>query len=74
MSDLIIYEAGIRIDGEYTKFMSSPDKKKVDDFLEIMKRSTPDCSELMYITKDYRLISSTPHIVKTGDITGASDE
>ena len=64
MSDLIVYEVGIRIDGKYAEFMSSPDKKKVDDYLEIMKTSTPTYSELVFLTKHYHLVSTTPNIVK----------
>jgi hypothetical protein len=64
MGDLIIYAAGIRINGKYSEFITSPNKEEVDEYLEIMKKSTPAYSELVFMTNNYRLISSTPHIVK----------
>lgn len=64
--DLIIFEAGMRhsAGGKYYKFMESPDKAKVEEYLEIMKGTKPDESELVFSEKTYRLIATTPHIIE----------
>ena len=63
MSDLMVFEAGLRINGKYSKFMESPERKKVIEYLEIMKKTKPDNGELIFLQKDYRLILTTPHII-----------
>ena len=65
MEDLIVFEVGIRIEsGEYSKFMESPNKKEVLDYLNILKETKPYSSELVFSEKRYRGISTTPVIVK----------
>ena len=63
MSDLMVFEAGLRINGKYSKFMESPERKKVIEYLEIMKETKPDGGELIFLQKDYRLTSTTPQII-----------
>ena len=63
MTDLIVFEAGIRNEeGKYSKFMDSPDRKKVEDYLDIMKTTKPENFELVFLEKHYSLISTTPTI------------
>jgi hypothetical protein len=62
MSELIIYEAGLRmVSGGYATFIESPDKSKVLNHLEIMESIQPEGSELVFIEKVYKLISQTPY-------------
>jgi len=64
MSDLTVFEAGLRSEeGNYSKFMESPDRAKVEEYLEIMKTTKPDNFELMFYEKTYRLISTNPQII-----------
>ena len=62
MSSLIIYEAGARNHGKYSKFIESPDEKVVDDYLLIMKDCVPGDFELVKLEKCYTLTSTTPYI------------
>ena len=61
--DLIIYEAGVRIGNNYSKFTESPDKQKTIDYIEILKVTKPENSEIILLEKTYRVISTIPHIV-----------
>jgi hypothetical protein len=64
MENLTVFEAGARSpDGKYATFMESPEKSKIDDYLEIMKRTVPEDFELVFMEKTYRLISTTPNII-----------
>tara|TARA_R110000822_G_scaffold122229_1_gene256333 strand:+ start:516 stop:725 length:210 start_codon:yes stop_codon:yes gene_type:complete len=66
MQSITIYEVGMRSpNGEYSKFCESPDKSKVDDHLEIMKKCTPDGFEVVFLEKVYHCVSTTPHIIKS---------
>ena len=66
MDSLIVFEAGMRNqEGKYFEFMESPDRKKVEDYLEIMKKTKPDNFELVFLEKNYHLVSTTPHVVHT---------
>jgi hypothetical protein len=66
MDDLIVFEAGMRSDtGKYSKFMESPDRQKVEDYLKIMTTTKPDGFELVLLEKHYQLVCTTPHIVDT---------
>ena len=66
MIDLKIFEAGMRSPaGKYVKFMDSPDREKVEEYLEIMKTTMPEDFELILLEKHYVLVSTTPHIVYT---------
>jgi hypothetical protein len=62
--DLIVYEAGIRIDGKYVKFTESPNKQNTLDYTEIMKVAKPENAEIVLLEKTYRLISTIPHIIQ----------
>lgn len=63
MTDLIIYEAGVRNpEGAYSEFMVSPDRDKVLEYLEIMRDVVQDGFEIVFLKKTYSLTSTTPHI------------
>lgn len=65
MSDLTVFEAGMRnLKGNYNKFMESPDRDEVEEYLEIMKTTMPEDFELVLLEKRYVLVTTTPHIVK----------
>ena len=65
MSDLVIFEVGMRdIDGRYTEFMKSPDRKQVDDYSDLMNDVVDECFEIVKLEKSYKLLTTTPHIVK----------
>jgi hypothetical protein len=59
--ELIVYAAGIKIGGTYAEFIFSPDEKKVEEYLEIMRESTPEYAEAIFSTNHYQLVSSTTH-------------
>ncbi len=64
MESLIVFEAGMRSEeGKYSKFMESPDRQKVEEYLEIMKKTRTDNFQLVFLEKTYHLICTTPHIV-----------
>jgi hypothetical protein len=64
MSDLIIFEAGMRIGGAYSKFMESPDREKVEEHAEIMRAAvSSEDIEIVILEKTYRLINTTPYII-----------
>jgi hypothetical protein len=63
--ELIIYESGVRSDdGKYSKFIESPSKSKVDDYIEIMKSTVSDSLTIVYYEKTYRCISTIPQIIR----------
>ena len=66
MSDrLVVYEAGvINSNGKYSKFIESPEKKKVEDYIEIMKTSVLEGLTIVFLEKTYDLISTIPHTIK----------
>ncbi len=60
LSDLIVFEAGMRNPlGKYSKFMESPNREEVDDYIEIMKTTKPEIFELVLLEKHYTLINTT---------------
>ncbi len=64
MNDLIVFEAGLRSEeGYYSKFMESPDRGRVEEYIEIMKSTKPEGAEIMFMEKCYQLVSTTPHII-----------
>lgn len=64
METLIVFEAGIRNeDGQYHKFMDSPNREEVQEYLEIMKETKPEDSTLVFMEKTYKLVCTTPYIV-----------
>lgn len=64
MQSLTVFEAGMRSEsGRYAEFITSPDRKKVDDYIEIMKVSKPEGMTIVFLEKTYQLVSTTPHIV-----------
>ena len=59
-----IFEVGTRnLDGKYTKFMESPDRDAVTDYLDIMKEVVSDNLTIIFTEKTYNLTSSTPYII-----------
>ena len=66
MDTLLIFEAGMRSpEGHYSKFIESPYRKKVEDYLETMKKCKPDDFVLVLYEKMYHCVSTTPHIIRT---------
>ncbi len=65
-NDLIVYEAGIRINGKYVKFTESPDKQNTLDYIEVMKVTKPENAEIVMLEKTYRLISTVPYVISEG--------
>ncbi len=64
MTTLRVYEAGVRSpDGKYAKFIESNERASVDDYIEIMKEAVQHDFEIVFLTKDYQLVSTTPHII-----------
>jgi hypothetical protein len=61
--DVTIYEAGIRINGEYCEFIQSKKKSDVDEYIEIMKTTKPKDGEIVKLIKVFRCISTTPHVI-----------
>ena len=65
METMTIYEAGLRApDGKYAKFISSPNKQVVDEYIEIMKTTKPYGKTILFLEKTFHLVSTTPHIVQ----------
>ena len=63
--DLIVFEVGLRNPvGKYSKFMESQDRDKVNEYIEIMRSSIDDYFEIVFLEKDYKLVSTTPLIIK----------
>ena len=66
MQNLTIFEAGMRSEaGRYAEFITSPDREKVEEYIEIMKLSKPEGMTIVFLEKNYQLVSTTPHIVGT---------
>lgn len=66
MESLTVFEAGMRSEGgRYAEFISSPDRKKVEDYIEIMKETKPEGMSIVFLEKTYQLVSTTPHIIGT---------
>lgn len=64
MDTLLIFEAGMRSpEGRYSKFIESPDRKKVEDYLETMEECKPYDFDLVLYEKMYHCVSTTPHII-----------
>jgi len=61
--DVTIYEAGLRINGKFSLFIQSRNEEEVDNYIEIMKMTKTDDSEIVKHTKFYRCISTTPQII-----------
>ena len=64
MSTITVFESGVRIgNGEYCKFIESNEKQNVIDYIEIMKHTKPENSEIVFLEKTYNLVSTIPHII-----------
>jgi hypothetical protein len=64
MEALTVFEAGMRNpDGKYSKFIESPDRKEVADYIETMKSCRPIDFDLVFYEKTYHLVSTIPHII-----------
>jgi hypothetical protein len=68
MDTLVIFEAGMRSpEGRYSKFIESPDRKKVEnyleDYLKTMKECRPHDFDLVIYEKMYHCVSTKPHII-----------
>ena len=61
--DVMIYEAGLRIDGKYSQFIQSRNHIEVDEYIEIMITIKPSNAEVVKFSKVYRCISTTPKII-----------
>lgn len=61
---MIIFETGIRTEnGVYIPFISSADKEVVNNHIKLMGVVIPDHCEIMFFTKHYHLVDTTPHII-----------
>ena len=65
MDDLIVFTVGVRSpeQGEYAEFMSSPDEKVIDDYIEVMQETVDDDCEIVKHKKLYHCITTTPQII-----------
>jgi ribosomal protein L12E/L44/L45/RPP1/RPP2 len=62
--DVILYEAGLRVDSvRYWKFIQSIKESDVDEYITIMKKTKPEESTIVKTVKHYRCISTTPFII-----------
>jgi len=61
--DITIYEAGLRINGVFSSFIQSNDESSVDEYIEIMKTTKIEESEIVKHTKFYRCVCTTPQII-----------
>ena len=66
MNELVIFTVGVRTpdDGKYAEFMTSPDEKAIDDYIEVMQETVDDDWMIVKHTKTYQCISTTPQILK----------
>ncbi len=55
IDDVTIYEAGLRINGKFSPFIQSRNEEEVDNYIEIMKITKADESEIVKHTK-FRLL------------------
>lgn len=64
METLIIYEAGGRSeDGRYVKFIESPKREDVEECIEIMKKTQPHGTTIVFLEKTFHLVNTTPFII-----------
>lgn len=66
MSDLIIFTVGVRTpeQGKYAEFMTSPDEKAIDEYIEVMQETIDDDDwEIVKHKKHYQCISTDPQII-----------
>jgi hypothetical protein len=64
--DVIIYEAGLRLDnGNYSSFIQSRKESEVDEYIDIMKTTKSENSTIVKMEKLFRCISTTPYIIET---------
>ncbi len=63
MSDIILYDAGLRVSGRYSPFIQSKNESEVDDYIEIIKTTKTDESEIVKHKKHYSCVSCTPQII-----------
>tara|TARA_R110002153_G_scaffold204752_1_gene357543 strand:- start:355 stop:567 length:213 start_codon:yes stop_codon:yes gene_type:complete len=65
MNTLLTFEAGvITPEGRHSKLFESPDRKKVEDYLENMEKCKPHGFDLVLYEKMYHCLSTTPHTIK----------
>ncbi len=63
MSDVVLYDAGLRINREYVSLIQSRNEGEVDEHIEILKIIKPEGSEIVKHKKHYRCVSCTPQII-----------
>ena len=65
MSTLIIFTAGVRASeqGEYAEFMTSPDEKSIDDYINIMQDTVNKEWEIVKHVKNYQCVLTTLQII-----------
>ena len=64
MDDVILYEAGLRVGGKYSSFIQSRNEFEVDEYIEIMKETKTNGSEIVKYKKHYKSVSCIPQIIK----------
>lgn len=68
MSDLVIYEVGVRVnDGSYATMMESPDRDEAVDYINLLRKNAQKNTEIVFITKTYKLVSTVPHLFRSDD-------
>ena len=64
MRNLTVFTAGTRNpDGYYTEFMTSPDEKSTDDYINVMQDTVDKKWEIVKHKKYYQCVSTTPQII-----------
>jgi hypothetical protein len=61
--DVILYEAGLRVDSDYWTSIQSRTESDVDEYITIMKKTKPEVATIVKVVKHYRCISTTPFII-----------
>jgi hypothetical protein len=61
--DIMVYEAGLRVDSEYWKFIESRTEQEVDNYITVMKKTKPEVATIVKTVKHFRCISTTPFII-----------
>lgn len=65
MEKLVIFEAGVsNSEGKYSKFIQSPDREKVIEYMNIMEVCVDADFEIIYLEKVFNCVSTTPKIQK----------
>jgi hypothetical protein len=61
--DVILYEAGLRVDSDYWTSIQSRTESDVDEYITIMKKTKPEVATIVKTVKHFRCISTTPFII-----------